>query len=187
MKVFCFILLFFITSSFASTMLSVGTYVPGAFTAQEDWDGGKQMFEINPMVTIGTQFQAFGDQFFTPEIGYAHHRNAYDGVERSTIMLLYNMTYRLTGTLLFRYGLGTFWERYSGDGGTVVLNNGNSTQAFYRPDGTTTSYHTDLMIGAEQFISPRKSIRFDLLFTGWADAAIDNKNYILTLNLYDVL
>lgn len=176
----------FSIKSYSATMLSVGTYVPHAFTAQEDWDGGKQAFEINPAFSIGTQMPFLG-QFFTPELGFVYHRDTYDNSEQSTIFILYNMTMRLTNTTMLRYGLGTFWERYSGDGSTVVLNNGGSTQSFYAPDSTTTSYHTDLILGAEQFIKASMSLRFDLTFTGWVSQLFEHKNYLLTLNLYGVL
>lgn len=179
-----FVLLSF--KSFSATMLSVGTYVPHAFTAQEDWDGGKQGFEINPAFSIGTQMPLFG-QFFTPELGFVYHRDTYDNSEQQTIFILYNMTMKLTNSAMLRYGLGTFWERYSGSGDAVVLNNGSGTSTFYAPDGTTTSYHTDLMIGAEQFFNSSMSIRFDLTFTGWASQQFEHKNYLFTLNLYGVL
>jgi hypothetical protein len=183
-KALILFILLFSFNSLAALMYSVGTYVPYAFTAQDDWDGETQGFALNPLVTVGTQFPAFAGQFFVPEVGFVYHRNTFDDVQKTTFFFLYNLTWRFLPATLFRYGFGTFLQRQSGDGGAVSLRNGSGTATFYKPKETITTYHTDLMVGVEQFVQPKTSVRFDLTFTGWKSDLIDNKNYLLTVNFY---
>ncbi|MGK0367190.1 MAG: hypothetical protein ACI9QD_000324 [Thermoproteota archaeon] len=171
-------------SNASAYMIGMGTYVPYAFTAQEEASGGTNYFEINPAITIAMQIPSFFGHFFTPEFGYVMHRNTYDDVDKSTMFLLGNFAIKYSATLLLRYGLGLFMEKQSGSGGGIVLNNGAGTSTFYKPESSVTTYINTLNLGVEYFVTPRNSFRFDLGLMSFMEHQFKFKNYILTYNFY---
>ena len=76
-----------------------------------------------------------------------------------------------------------FLTKVGGNGGSILLNNGNDTTAFAKPDRTVTSYNTTLNFGAVRSKSElHNSIRAFLfnLFDSRARAI----SYLLAVNYY---
>ena len=181
----CFFLCLFSTQSCFSYLLSTGTHVPYFKKAQVDNSGATQTFALNPYFGAGLQYNISSSQFFSPEIGYVYYRDEDAKVRTELIMFQYNFSYILNSQFLLRYGLSTNWMRIIGEGGSVTLNNGNSTQSFPAPDKTVSTYYSTLNIGTEYLFKNRiYGLRFDLNIMSFSKLENRAYNYLLTFNFY---
>jgi hypothetical protein len=170
-------------NSFAYS-LNVGTYVPYAFEAQDENAGNTTTLALNPVFSVAGLFSTPWSFYFNPEIGYVHHRNTSDEIEKSTLLLLYSLTFPMNSSFILRSGLGTSWITTKSDGGVIYLNNGAGMSAFAKPDGSTTTYVSHLTFGAEMFVKSQQAIRFDLQVMAPIDSERRQYNYLLTFNFY---
>ena len=72
-------------NSFAYS-LNVGTYVPYAFEAQDENAGNTTTLALNPVFSVAGLFSTPWSFYFNPEIGYVHHRNTSDEIEKNRLI-----------------------------------------------------------------------------------------------------
>jgi hypothetical protein len=182
-KLFSILLCFISFHSFAYS-LNVGTYVPYAFEAQDENSGGTTTLALNPAFSVAGLFTTPWSFYFNPELGYVHHRNTSDEVDKRTLLFLYTLTFPMSSNFILRSGLGTSWITTKSDGGTIYLNNGAGVSAFAKPSGSTTTYVSHLTFGAEIFVKSDQAIRFDLQVMAPIDSDRRQYNYLFTFNFY---
>lgn len=139
--------------------IGMGTYVPSFGRYQDEVDGSTDHFQFNPYFSLTNYYPLFNEYFLAPEIGMAFHTGTEDEYSKRTIVLLWHGAYRFSERLLFRFGVGTFWTKISGDGEEVVING----STFYAPTTSSTSYTSSLDFGVEHVMSPNWGARFDLM------------------------
>ncbi len=161
MKIFILLLSILATHQAHALGLSFGTYVPTASRYQNEPDGARDTFQLNPYVALNHYFRLFNNHYATPEIGFAFHTGSEDEYSKRTTFILWHMAWHFDSRFLLRYGLGTFWTRISGDGEKVELPNGTSTAVFYAPSEAATSYNTTLDVGIEYIINSTWGARAD--------------------------
>ncbi len=120
---------------------------------------------FSPTISAGYNFNLFDSGFgFSPQLGYIHtNQTANDDFGKQkvhTIFLNWDFIWisSLSDSLAFRFGIGNFIKRTSGEGGTVEIPNGGGTDQARRPDGTVNSYSSTFNLGADY--------RFDLQLPG---------------------
>lgn len=146
----------------ADALVGVGNYVPSFLKAQADKQGGTTKFEFNPFISLDYVLKAPFGHFFNPEVGYVFRQDAEDESSIKTIFLMYNLERPLNSKLVVRYGFGTFMDKISGEGKTVVLQNGSGTLPFYSPSESVTSYTSSFNLGMKYLMTKQSSLRFDL-------------------------
>ena len=171
-------------SVMATTMYSVGTFVPYFDKAQISDSGQTQKFSLTPYFSVGSQLQMTAIHYFMPELGYARWLETAEKVQKSMIFLHYNFSYIFSSNFIFRYGLTTHWYMIKGEGGTVRLRNGDGYTNFEAPDKQVTSYFTTLNLGGEYFFQQSLSTRFDLNMMNINEFENKSYNYLLTVNFY---
>lgn len=67
-----------------------------------------------------------------------------------------------------RLGPGLYFYQINGSGGRVTLNNGNSTQTFFRPGDTSTAFQFSAIAGIGREINPDFRVDWDFAVTGLA-------------------
>lgn len=175
---------FLSVNSIASTMYSVGTYVPYFNKMQVADSGQTQKFSMTPYFAFGGQMQMTATHYFMPELGYARWLETAEKVNKSLIFLHYNFSYILSPNFIFRYGLTTHWYKIKGEGGTVRLRNGDGYTNFEAPDKDVTTYFTTINLGGEYFFKKSISTRFDLNMMSVNEFENNAYNYLLTVNFY---
>lgn len=175
---------FFSLKAQSAHLVGAGTFVPYFGKAQVSDSGATRFFDLNPYFFYGQQFHISGPHYFMPEIGLAFYTDNPEGSKRRTIFLHYDFSYVLAQSFILRYGISTYWDTISGEGGTVTLKNGENYQEFDAPSGTHTSYYSTLDIGGEYFVRQNRSLRLDFNLMNARDW--DNRawNYLLTYNWY---
>lgn len=184
-KSFFSFILFFIFIFQNNALVSVGGYSAFGRSTQKETDGTRNTTSFHPMISFNTIIPTgFWGQIFLPEAGMVFHSSEYDGYSKKTTFLLLDLGYQIAPQILFRYGLGTFITSIKGDGGTMILNNGNSTDEFYRPSENGSSYNTTLDLGLEYAYDSNYAFRFQTyLFSGLSSEA-RKLSYSLSLNYY---
>lgn len=176
-------LIFIMLLSFKSfALVNFGTYVPSAFKAQSDKDGGSPIFAINPFISFDYIFPPIMGNYFNPEIGYVFHLDAEDETSHKTIFLNYNFDVPFSPLFVFRWGFSNFLDRVGGDGDSVELKNGTSTATFYTPSETRTSYTSSLNLGFKTFVNQKWAVRFDGNIMQFLSSDKRAFSYLLSLN-----
>ena len=161
-----------------------GTTTRNFSTAQSESSGGTKKFGFNPTLLVGTNLPFFyADFFFSPGIGFAKYSSE-DNTTRSEIILQYHISQVITSYFLLQYGLSNTITKIGGKGGTVVLNNGNSTSTFYVPSETKTTYLASLDIGGEMIFTDSIGSRLQLSIDRFLSSERRRVSHILTLNYY---
>lgn len=120
---------------------------------------------FSPTLGVGYNFNLFDTGFgFSPQLGYIHTNqvtnDSFGDQKVHTIFLNWDFIWisPLSNFLAFRFGIGNFIKRTSGEGGTVEIPNGAGTDQARRPDGTVNSYSSTFNLGADY--------KFDLQLLG---------------------
>ncbi|MCO4754665.1 MAG: hypothetical protein KC478_09280 [Bacteriovoracaceae bacterium] len=168
----------------AAHLVSTGTFVPFVNKAQTSDSGATQKFELTPYVSYGQQFHISGPHYFMPELGLAYYNESAKKTKKRILFFHYDFSYVLSTSFILRYGLTTYWQTISGDGGTVRLRNGQSYTNYPALSGSQSTYYSTLDLGGEFFFMPNRSARLDFNMMNARD--FDNRafNYILTYNWY---
>lgn len=122
---------------------------------------------FSPTLGYGYNFNLFDSGFgFSPQIGYVHTKqitnDSYGKQKVHSVFLNWDFIWLspLSDSLAFRFGIGNFIKRTSGEGGTVEIPNGTGTAQARRPSKTVNSYSSTFNIGADY--------NFDIqLFDAW--------------------
>jgi len=161
MKNYLFILLLFSNISLASYTL--GGYSEFTFNTQGDTQGGRNIISYVPQLGLSTiipyDLPLFGQSFLFPEIGFIYHTNTTSAYSKTQFYLLLDFGQKLTETSVWRLGFGTFLSQISGDGSTIVLNNGGGSASFYAPKETKTSINTTFDLGFEYSFDSKNALK----------------------------
>lgn len=163
-------------------MVGIGTFVPNAFRAQSDVDAGREKLAFNPFLSLHYPFRLSNRFFFVPELAYAIHTGQEDNTSKQTIILSYVSAYSWTGKTLLRFGFANEITKFSGDGGSVTLNNGSSTAEFFVPEESVTTYTSSIVLGSEFLVNPKWSLRLDGHITRFLSSERRGFNYLLSIN-----
>ena len=111
---------------------------------------------FSPTIGFGYNFDLFGSGFgFSPQIGYIHTNQVADDSfgKQQVHTIFFNWDFiwisSFSNDLAIRFGIGNFIKRTHGEGGTVEIPNGNSTDQARRPSGTVSSYSSTFNLGAD--------------------------------------
>jgi len=122
----------------------------------QDSKGKEDEKPFSPFIGWGHHFNLFQSRFgFSPQIGYIHTKqtanDSFGKQKIHTIFLNWDFLYvpTFSNQLAFRFGVGNFIKRISGEGGTVEIPNGSGTDQALRPDKTVNSYSSTLNLGTD--------------------------------------
>ncbi len=128
--------------------LSVGNLCEYVGKIQVDENGGTNFCEFNPYFASSIDYSVSPEFLIAPEFGFSIPKSARDeNISKMSLFILANAKYKLTNFHLI-VGLGLFFTRISGSGGTEDLNNGNSTSSFPLPDSSVFTRNFILNLGA---------------------------------------
>ena len=148
---------------------------------------------FSPTIGFGYNFNLLESGFgFSPQIGYIHTKqvtnDSFGDQKVHTIFLNWDFIWisSLSDRLGFRFGIGNFIKRTSGEGGTVTIPNGTGTAQARRPGGTVSSYSSTINLGADYNFGLGMAswiedigLRFEL-FT-FRPLSSENRNYAFNL------
>jgi hypothetical protein len=119
----------------------------------------------SPYLSWGSHFKIADSRFgFSPQLGYIHtNQTANDSYGKQKIhsfFLHWDFIYapEFLNQFAFRFGVGNFIKRTTGEDGTVTIPNGTGTATARRPGSTVNSYSNTFNFGADY--------NFDLNFSG---------------------
>lgn len=129
------------------TTLSLGNLCEYVGKIQTDDNGSTNTCEFNPYVAGSIDFSVKPQFVLSPEIGLSMPKHGRDeNINKMTFFLLANTKYKFSMFHLIS-GLGFFYTRISGNGGTEDLNNGLGISSFPLPDSTVYSRNFILNLG----------------------------------------
>ena len=176
--------LLFFSSVVSAQSVSVGTYVPYAFWAQNSMEGSTQKFDINPLLSVSTTFRLSQKNFIVPELGVVHHTDRADESKVRTFFFLYQMGFRASEHFMLRYGIGTFITRISGDGEALTRNNGEGTSVYYSADESVSTYTTTFNLGGEYRFNRQWAAKLDTFIMGALSSEKRKVSYTLAAVYY---
>jgi hypothetical protein len=148
---------------------------------QVDDQGGTEKFDIALMFAGLAHFPINEEFSFSPELGLGLPSKGRDeNIKKYQFYLLLPASYS-AGQFLFHFGPGFYFSHLTSDGGTEVLQNGNTTEAFFLPSGATTARNFILTAGADWMFYPDFLIKTQL-FVFNAEAS-ENRAYSYLLGL----
>ena len=167
----------------ASVNIGVGAYTPFPSTQKED-DGTKDTWTADPYVSIGYNHKLSGNYIFTPQIGYVFHSSLDDEYSKKTLFTLLDFGYTINSRFTGIFGLGTFRTTISGDGGTVVLQNGDGTANFFAPSTSVTSYNTTVDLGLDAIYNKNFATRFQIYLFEILSSEKRSMSYSVAVNYF---
>lgn len=192
--IFILILLSISVHSGAKSHFSTGVHK--ALKDVQDSKGNVEDKPFSSFIAWGYHFKLFESRYgFSPQIGYIHNKevanDSFGDQKVHTFFLNWDFLYvpEFSDQFAFRFGIGNFIKRISGEGGTVEIPNGGGTDLARRPSKTVTSYSSTFNFGADynfnvgpfgDYISDL-GLRFEL-FT-FRPLSQENRNYAFNLGV----
>lgn len=150
---------------------------------------------FSPTIGYGYNFNLFDTGLgFSPQIGYIHTKqvtnDSYGKQKTHTIFLNWDFIWisSLSDSLAFRFGIGNFIKRTSGEGGTVEIPNGTGTDKARRPSDAVSSFSSTFNLGADYNLNLQLGswiedlgLRFEL-YT-FRPLSSENRNYAFNLGV----
>ncbi|OFZ15859.1 MAG: hypothetical protein A2X86_11585 [Bdellovibrionales bacterium GWA2_49_15] len=184
MKLITFCIIMMSACFNVGAVVGTGGYSPFGPTTQKAADGETNTFSFHPMFVLNSAYPLFAGHLFTPQLGLVLHRNKFDENEKKTVFILMDVAYILHPMFILRYGMGSFLTKVGGNGGNILLDNGNETTAFAKPDHTVTSYNTTLNFGCEFAVNRNYSLQTEAFAFSLFDSHARAVSYLLALNYY---
>jgi hypothetical protein len=134
--------------------LSLGNLCEYVGKIQSDDSGATNLCSFNPYLSASIDYPINNQIILSPEMGFSFPKKGRDpNISKNSFFALLNTKYKLS---MFEAigGVGFFFSRISGSGGTQDLNNGSSTVSFPMPESTALSRNFILNIGLGAEISP---------------------------------
>jgi hypothetical protein len=183
MKRIFMLFLFFSLNSHAH--FGVGAMVNHFNKVQTKLNGTRNKTDFTPYFHLSYPLPFFVDSlFFIPEAGYLSPKKGENDYKKYQSYILANFGYALNDNHIIKAGVGIFYTKLKGEGGTVVLNNGSSTSVFYKPHGSSKSKNLSLNLGYEFFFQTNTSLRTDAFVLGFASSKKRSFNYALSIDFY---
>ncbi len=185
-KILCVMLFVLSFNAYALSPFWVGfgTTTRNFSSAQSNEKGDTVKFKFNPTLFGGMTIPfLFPGVFLSPGLGFGKHSGE-DEASRTEIILQYHISQEITSYFLFQYGFSNTITKISGKGGSVSLNNGNSTATFYTPDTTQTSYMASLDLGGEFILTPYLGTRLQVSIDRFLSSKSRRVSHFITVNYY---
>lgn len=131
--------------------VSIGNLCEYVGKIQTDDEGSKNVCSFNPYFAGSVDFEVTPQFLLSPEAGFSVPKSGRDeNISKMSLFALANAKYKFS-EFHFIGGLGLFFTRISGKGGTQELNNGNSSVSFPMPDTSvyTRNFILNLGLGAD--------------------------------------
>lgn len=149
--------------------------------SQGDEEGNRDTFSFHPKLSISSILPLSSGQYFSPELGLIKYVGLDDEYSKITFFSHANLVYKSNHTLLYKYGVGIFATKISGEGGEITIRNGDDYAIAYRPDESISTYMASLNFSVEYpmpfysfgletylfspFSSLERSLSYSLTFT----------------------
>ncbi|MFA6237503.1 MAG: hypothetical protein WC635_09275 [Bacteriovorax sp.] len=118
---------------------------------QTDDSGGTNVCSFNPYLAAFVDYPINNRFLLSPEVGFSFPQSGRDeSIDKMSIVALANAKYKFSNYHLIA-GLGLFFTRIAGSGGTQELSNGTGTSSFPMPESTvyTRNFILNLGFGAD--------------------------------------
>lgn len=161
------------TQSARSLFFGMGLLTYRFGELSEDPTGARSMISaIYPEISLGGRFYLSEHWRLAPRVHYTFPgRSIVDDTATASIIYFSIPFIKDFYTLDLKFGMGLLLYRISGEGGTVELNNGNSTSTFGKPGLSSTSNLFTLEIGVGRLIYEQLRFDMDLFATTPVDAS----------------
>lgn len=153
--------------------------------AQTDTAGNSTVsFKFAPTLIVGASipFPLIDYTNLNLGMGYTYYSKGVDNTKKREILLQYHLNYTISSMLNLEYGISNYITRISGDGGTKVLNNGNSTAIFYVPSQTKSSYTASLDLATEFALPYNFTFKTQLSLERFLSSDRRTFSHLITLN-----
>ena len=177
-------LLIFIYINNCNAHFGIGGMVTHAGKVQTSLEGKRNTTDFTPYFHVSYPLPVLSNIYFIPEIGYLAPKKGQNDYKKYQYYILGNFGYTLGDKQVLKGGVGVFYTELKGEGGEVVLNNGSSTQTFYKPHGSSKSKNLSLNLGYEFFFQENTSLRADTFILGFASSKKRSFNYALSVDFY---
>lgn len=166
--------------------LGAGSYTESVGHVQIDENGGTEKFQFNPYFTFGIKNYIFTNQLsWIPEFGIGlPHEGADENTSRWNFHFLSKFTYDVNEYFGLSAGVGLSWVRLSLDGGTQVLQNGNSQDEFPMPEGSSVSQNIILSMGLNAKFDKNWGASADVHVLNIEDELKRTWNYLISVNYF---
>jgi hypothetical protein len=132
-----------------SIYFNMGTHTEFFNYIQTDPSGGVRKIDWAPTVGVGMVLPLAGHLNFLPELNWVLPQTSGSSrIIKNLWMLRADLAYDLKPFSL-RAGTSVMWQNQHGRGGSVEVNNGNSTSTFYYPPENRSSLNNTFDLGAE--------------------------------------
>lgn len=128
--------------------LNLGSHTEFVGFIQKNKEGGRNLFDFNPTIGIGTEISLSNRFAFMPELNWVLPFNGPKKLVKNLFMLRGDIAYNTTH-LRLRGGTSLMWQNMHGQGGSVEMNNGNDTTTFFYPNENHSSLNNTLDFGVE--------------------------------------
>jgi len=167
------------------SLVTAGAYVPFGPSTQRTASGSSNTLSFDPMLGVNTKMVTpWFNQIFLPELDVVFHTGEKDGYSKKTYLLSADFGYQINSMFMLRYGSSTVITQISGSGGVVYLNNGNSTDAFYRPNKSNISWNQTLNLEIDGMVNPSYSLRFETYIFSLFNSQSRQVSYALSFIYY---
>ena len=146
--------------------------------------GSVSYFEFRPLLTASYRYEYSPELSFIPEAGITIPESSDDETSSTLYSFLNAPIAYHYGDWTFRFGPGFFFTRISGKGGTLRLQNGNTTDEFPVPNGSATTRNLTWNLGVQTNFDKDWSARFDVSILKLFDSEKRAMNHLLTLNYH---
>lgn len=170
---------------FKHVTVSAGNWYDYVGDVQVNDDGDARSLtdlELTPFFSIAADYYFAPKWTVNPEIGYVVRRPAGDDqISKDLFFFRGDFAYRLTPQFNLRVGSSFMIMTMSSTGGEVTVENGESTQTYYRPSKRSTALNQTLDLGVEYFFD-RMSARFQTYIYDFTDDIERKFTYSISLN-----
>lgn len=134
-----------------SIYFNVGTHTEFYNAVQVDDSGGMRKFQFAPTFGVGLNIPLDYGWKFLPEFNWVlpFQEESTSRIIKNIFMLRADFGYEVMEWLRLRVGTSFMILNQHGQGGTVQIDNGNSTSTFYYPDENHSSLNNTFDLGAE--------------------------------------
>ncbi len=167
----------------AQFYLSAGAHTEFYNQLQVDTTGGLRRFDPAPTIGAGLKTPVLGSFLFLPEVNWVLPRKSGDKIIKNLFMGRTDLGYDPVEWFRIRVGTSLMWLNQHGSGGSVKMNNGNSTATFYNPDQNRSSLNMTLDVGAELLLGPA-SLRLQTYTYSPLKSELRQLSYTLFLSYY---
>ncbi len=171
----------------ARALVGLGGFVPFAGSVQTKADGGKNTFDLAPLLSFNhfMPFRTPVSHLFSPEFGLVFHgSNDNKDYSKTTTYILLDLGYLIQPSVSLRYGLGLFFTSIRGAGGTTEQRNGNDRLTFHRPSQSNSAANASLNLGMETMFNKNWSLRTELFLFSPLSSLQRKLSYLLGVAYY---